>query len=412
MKAIFNFKKFIYLVGLCSILPAIFLFFFPGKIVGISMVQLFLMLFLLSVFLSEKKSVLISIFADRHWVINVFLLLNVITYIRGVLYANSADDWKLLVSDGILSMLFLPYVIICLASKESYWMYFLRFFKKYGFLLCFLLLIPVGRHLGIYDFAHYTSPIYIFILLMPYVNNKLKLMILGISLISFFNDIDVRSNLLNILVSYFLMFSHYINRNIFYKFLIFLRKSFLVLPILFFALGVSGVFNIFKTDQYLNLDSEQKEFVVDSRTGIYTDVILQLYKDKALVYGLGAYGRTETYLSNVNNKSLEDAYREGRPGTESGMLNFFQYAGIIGIIIYMLLFVKSSYLLMYKSNNWLAFILGCWLAFKALFSFIEDKIVFNPNILILFLVFGLAFNKRFRNLKDYELKDELKILLK
>ena len=104
--------------------------------------------------------------------------------------------------------------------------------------------------------------------------------------------------------------------------------------------------------------------LVDSRTSIYEDVFDELNRRNAYLIGLTANGKTQTSLSDISNADFSEIYKNGRPGTESGMLNQIQYGGIIGFICYSVLFIGATYFAIWKSRNRYMILIGLFVSFK------------------------------------------------
>ncbi|WP_405380789.1 hypothetical protein [Maribacter sp. LLG6340-A2] len=342
---------------------------------------------------------------DKDFYIKLFVFYNILILIRGIFDLESYEDVTTLLSRGIPIALFLPFSIY-IGTNLLAVSNLLRIFFYY--LITFSLLLLFSSERNLFDFAHTISPIYIFILVLPYLKKKYKVVVIIVALVSFFNDLTNRSNLLNITIAILIMSSFYLKGIVVFKITKIIRSILLFFPVFFLFLGVFNVFNIFKigdfTSSFVIEDNRgQQDLFVDSRTSIYEDVFYEIDKKNAHLFGLGGSGKTETSLIEANWGDFDVIYKEGRRGTESGMLNYIQWGGALGGLIYFLLFVKSSYLGIYNSKNWLSVMLGLWLAYKALFSFIEDALVFNIYSLFIFIPMGLCFNKKFRGLRNSQI---------
>jgi hypothetical protein len=188
-----------------------------------------------------------------------------------------------------------------------------------------------------------------------------------------------------------------------------LRFVLLSLPPVFLILGLSGIFNVFLIGESLSWvvvdeKKESQDLLIDSRTAIYNDVFGELERQDSFLFGLGASGKTKTSLTDISYADFDVIYKEGRRGTESGMLNYIQWGGIIGGLLYFLLFIKASYLGVYKSKNWFCIMIGLWVAFKGMFSFIEDRNFFSISTIFIFLAISVCMNKKIRSLRDNEIK--------
>ena len=177
-------------------------------------------------------------------------------------------------------------------------------------------------------------------------------------------------------------------------------------------LGVTGIFNVFTIGKLLpeyslkvQKTNTTQDLFVDSRTSIYIDVFTQLKQDDRVFIGLGGVGKTKTSLADIKESNFDKIYKEGRRGTESGMLSLIQTGGLIGGWVYYLVFISSSYFGVYKSKNWLSILFGVWISYKCFFSFIEDPLTFNISSLFLFFTIGICLNRNFRNLTDNEIKE-------
>lgn len=386
-----------------SILPALYYAFFPGKIALITVLCAYPLI--IGAILSLKKQTNKNI--DRALYIKIFIVYNIIVLIRGLMDANSSQDWIVLFSSSIPLILFIHFSIYLGICKASL-IILIRTFLTYGLLLCVLLLF-ITDDPGPLGFAHVISPIYLLILIVPYLGKKFKILILTIALFSFFSDITIRSNLLNITVAFCIAFTFlWRKKKGMLKAVKGLRGVLLILPVLFLVLGVTGVYNVFRIGESFgeimvqNSRGDTDDILVDSRTEIYMDVFSQLKREEAILFGLGASGKTKTFLTDYEDFDI--VYKEGRRGTESGMLNYIQWGGIVGGVIYFLLFVNASYYGIYKSRNWFCVMLGLWVAYKGFFSFIEDPMSFTTGSMFVLVPIGICLSKEFRSMSDQELK--------
>jgi hypothetical protein len=149
--------------------------------------------------------------------------------------------------------------------------------------------------------------------------------------------------------------------------------------------------------------------MVDSRTSIYMDVFSELARQNTFVFGLGGSGKTKTSLTDNSAGDYDKIYKEGRRGTESGMLNYFQWSGIIGAFCYWLLLASASYKAIFKSNNSFFLMLGLFMAFKVLYSFIEDILEPNASTFYIMISIGLCYNYKLRSMNNREMRNVIKL---
>ena len=111
-------------------------------------------------------------------------------------------------------------------------------------------------------------------------------------------------------------------------------------------------------------------------------------------------------------EALGGDFLEGeRPRCEISILNVFTYMGIIGVLLYMSIFIYSSYLAVFRSKNRFLPIIGLFIAFRWLYGWIEDFSLFNSNYMLLWIMIGICISPIFRNMNNYEFKDWLNSLL-
>ena len=404
--SLFNFNKFSIFTVILSLIPALYITIFPGKSALISLICSYPLIFLL--FLHSKKKFLTNF--DSGIYINLFLLYNIVVLLRGFLNATTEQDWIVFLVVDIPIHLFVHFTLFLAFNKNSIisiFSAFLSFGLIIGIIIYFL---PFKYQFG---FPKAVSPVYILILMIPFLSKKFGLFILALAFLSLFSDLESRSNVLNIIVALLIVITYYFkNSHLTHPFIKLIRGVLLITPVVLLILGVFGIFNIFLIGEYLSNDENMEEILVDSRTGIYTDVFTQLKKDNVILFGLGASGKTDTYLLDSKSQDFSEIYNEGRRGTESGMLNYIQWGGVLGGLIYFLLFVKGSYFGIYKSNNWFCVMLGLWVAYKGLFSFIEDRPNFSIDSIFIFFAIGICLNKEIRKFSDVDMKIMFENMLK
>ncbi|NEU10255.1 hypothetical protein GZH53_18170 [Flavihumibacter sp. R14] len=391
--------------AILSIIPAVYFSFYPGKIVLTTIICSYPLI--IGAFLLIHRDLAKNI--EGKVFINLFIAYNIIVLFRGGLDSRSTEDWNVLVSSGVSLTLFIPFSIYIGAHKAALTV-LVRTFLTWGLILCALLFFATDDP-GPLGFTHTISPIYFLILLIPYMESKYRSFIVAIALISFFSDITIRSNLLNILVAFIIMLTFFLRRRPWIlKMFKYSRILILTFPLVFLLLGIAGIFNIFSIGESFDRLSikdgkgRTQDVFIDSRTGIYMDVFSQLESDNSIVFGLGGSGKTKTSLTDNVNADFDTVYKEGRRGTESGMLNYIQWGGMVGGAIYFLLFIVASYYGIHRSRNWFCIMLGLWVAYKGLCSFIEDSMIFSISSIFILVPIGICLSREFRSLGDSEIK--------
>ena len=160
------------------------------------------------------------------------------------------------------------------------------------------------------------------------------------------------------------------------------------------------------------ITDDSRALLTDSRTGIYEDVLGGLKKNNAEMLGLGIDGKVKTSLSDLRDRDYASLYKYGRPSSESGMLNYVQYGGFLGFLTYGLFLICAAFKGVFKSNNRWLMLIGLFVAFKFLYSFIEDAVSFKLTSFYIFMMVGMCYNRRFRAMNDDEVKAYLKLIFK
>lgn len=190
------------------------------------------------------------------------------------------------------------------------------------------------------------------------------------------------------------------------------RLTLFILPFVFFILGVSGIFNIFNMSEYLKgdftstgVDAEgnraEQDLIVDTRTFLYIEVL-----ESAVNNNYWLAGRTPARGNDSDTFgvfAVEVTGRYERLSNEIGLANVFTWTGVIGVILYFLIFFRASYLAVNKSRNIYVKMLGIFVAFRWLYSWIEDINNFSLNYFMLMVMIGLCFSYSFRNMTDSEI---------
>lgn len=75
----------------------------------------------------------------------------------------------------------------------------------------------------------------------------------------------------------------------------------------------------------------------------------------------------------------------------------------MGVVLYFLIFFRASYLAVNRSKNIYIKMLGIFIAFRWLFSWIEDVNNFTVNYFMLMIILGICFSHSFRKMTNNEI---------
>lgn len=339
---------------------------------------------------------------DNMLLVGIYLLWNIACIIRGTFIAEQYWDWKALIGNTLALML--PIVIFSSTNKMVV-QSMLSFFMKYVFPL-FVLFMPFVRT-DAYGF--YLIPISMLILFFPAITKWQKIILLLSTAVIIFADQGARSNIIKFGVPYFLLLLYYLRRFISVKTMEAVRVALFIVPLILFYLGVSGIFNVFNMNEYFKEDimaqgvdqggeRVEQSMTVDTRTFLYEEVL-----GSAIDNDYWLLGRTPARGNDsmtFGPRIAEVTGRYERVTNEIGLANVFTWTGLVGVILYSLIFFRASYLAVNRSRNIYAKMMGIYVAFRWLYSWIEDVNNFSLNYFMLMIMIGLCFSESFRNMKN------------
>ena len=286
----------------------------------------------------------------------------------------------------------------------------LRTWLKYVpfLLICLLPFVPRGA----YHF--FLGPIYIVAFFWPLYSGKWKVIILLLMLLMLGADFTARSQVVK--AGFVLFFSLlYLKRRFVSQALLkWMHWIFYILPLTLLFLGLTGRFNVLEdvfSDESIvvtKIDRDGKvvkeDLSSDTRTFIYIEVISSAIKHDYVWAGrTPARGNDSAFFGTFNAEELKTGLYE-RHSNEAGLPSLFTWLGLIGLILISLIYLRSSYLALYRSNNIYIKILGCFVAFRWGYGWIEDMYGFTPMILGLYMVMAMCLSKTFRRMNDSEMK--------
>lgn len=409
MNKLYRFAKYTIIL---SIIPSVIYSFFPGKIVASTIICSYPLLILLpSIYKNIDKSDLDPLTKK---IFHLFFVSNCIMMAHGFINLNEVQDYMELISNQLIYVFFIPFSLY-FGLNNLLISGLINYYLRYTLPITFLILFNQSDSVGIISFPYLIYPIMFFLLIGPYLNPKSFIIMIIFSLMVMYYYIDRRSVFLNFFITLLIVSTYYYKSYKILSLMKYLRVTFLITPIVFLYLGISDDINVFKvvedyqTVSTLEIGKDGRIATVDSRTSIYQDVLQDIEKKSAYIFGLGFNGKVTTSLGELDG--YEDLFNKGRSNSESAMLNYLQWGGLIGVLSYYLLFWIASYFALFKSKNWFCVMTGLWISFKLTFSFIDDVISFNPSTIFLFMTLGICFNSTIRQMNEIDFKNYIKKLM-
>lgn len=342
---------------------------------------------------------------DNMMIIWLYLLWNAVSILRGIFVAEIYWDWKALTGNAMA--LLMP-VVIFSSTNKMLAQSLLTFYVKYALPL-FLL---IGLIIRTDAFGFYLIPISFLILFLPVFTQRQRFIVLITTAILFIADPAARSNVIKFGVPILLLLVYYFRNVITGKIIEASRLTLLILPIVLLILGVTGVFNVFKINEYIErevtavgLDNEgnrvEMNMVEDTRSFIYEEVLESAINNEYWLLGRTPARGNDSEVFGKFGAELTGRYE--RVENEIGIANIFTWTGLVGVVFYFIIFYRASYLAINRSRNIYAKMLGVYVAFRWLFSWVEDVNSFSLNYFMLMMMIGLCFSYSFRNMTDKEI---------
>ena len=331
----------------------------------------------------------------------LWIVVVVLSSLVGMQYCRDYWDWKMLVGNvfnyAICTAVFLAFSPVVLQQVLS-------FLSKHFFKIFIALILFLSSD-GI---AKLMIPFSLLAIFYSALNQKMRRYVWAGLLITLIFGFDSRSDVLKYL--FCMLIGLFSQRH---DIIGYIRKFYWIfyfLPILLFILAAKGTFNVFNIEESLAVSeiNASRINMADTRTELYKDVIsTSIDRGTVLLGNTPARGYYSNWVINVDDKSdkLGDIHYGERGSTESGVLNVFLYFGIIGVLIYMLLFWNASYLGIFKSNNIYCPIIGLYVSFRFMVGWIEDFTRFDLNMFLLWVMIGICYSPYFREMTDENIEE-------
>lgn len=332
----------------------------------------------------------------------IWILWNIFSIFRGFLLAEDYWDLKFL----ILSSITFSLISIAFFYGENLY-YACKVFKitlKYLFPLGFLL-IPLTLVTNEELYSRLMIPVHLFILFIPFLKIKHRIFIFAVTAVSILLVIGFRSNIIKIAFSILLLIIFYFRNYIPLLGYQILHIVIFLIPIFFVTLALTSNYNILieasQKEGYTTTNKEGKEenLVADTRTFLYEEVLSNFIYTGNWLLGEGAAGSYKSDRFYNTGGAIDDK----RYSSEVGILNVLLKNGIVGVVIYFLLLFIASFIAINYSNNTLSKLLGLFIGFRWLYSFLEEFTQFDLNFLFFWIVIGLISSESFRKMNNKEI---------
>ena len=338
--------------------------------------------------------------------INLYIVWIIFGFFHGLFMSDNYWDWKVLIDNTLMLLLI---ILSYVATNEEVVRIIITNYLKFA-LPFFFLFAPFIYSMS---FGEYLAPMSFLLFFLPVMKFKNKVFIIFFVLFVIISDLTARSNVVKFGAPIILLSIYYLRFIIPQIFLEILRWFLMLIPIVLFYLAIAGIFNPFDMDNYVSGEHTEtkkdragnevtESLTADTRTFLYQEVI-----NSARIHNSWIIGRSQ---ARGNDTEAFGDWAEGitgrreRSNNEVAILNIFNWFGIIGILIYFIVFSSASHLAIMHSNNIFSKMLGIFIAFRWTYLWVEDFHAFNLNNAMLFIMIGLCISRSFRSLSNEDVK--------
>jgi len=343
------------------------------------------------------------------WPVKLFLLWNIISIIRGLFVADNYWEWKHLTDTSL--MLLIPLTIYIFTNKFLV-QQILKLWFKFG-LIVFFIFMPFVIHS--YFYGRYLTPILLLLLLFSSISFRWKVIAVFFTAIVLSAGFDSRSDLIRYSIAISFGMLYYFRMLVSQVIFKILHSILMILPIILLILAITNIFNIFKMDSYIEGDHsimskdsgklQKSSLTSDTRTFIYIENIKSAVKNNYLLIGrTPANGYDSMYFGNHLKFELGTGKMQ-RFSSEVAILNIFTWNGLVGVVLYFLVFLVATYLAIYRSNSFFMRIIGLFVSYKWLYAFVEDFTWFDMQYTFLWILIAMCYSVEFRKMNDEEFKE-------
>lgn len=340
--------------------------------------------------------------------LNLYLIWSIICCIRGLWSFQGYIEFRHLVY-GFFAVI--SPILIILFNKPSFISYFYKFWIKYA-ITAFLIFFY--WQVGITQF--YLSPILLLFCFYPLFPKKKKIIIILLIIIWCYNSgFEERAQLIKGFVSFIIGCLAIYSENLPTKLLKLGHFLGYFTVIVIFLYALTDFTNLISGKQSPYEINLGKNINVDSRSLLYLDVIESSIKHDYIIQGrTPARGHDIIYSGPLfyrEDDDLNDFSRNERHFDEMLFGNIYTWEGLIGVLLLSCVYFKATYLAVYRSKNKYIKLLGCFIAFRWSFGWIEDPIEFNISTISLCCMIGMCYSSGIRNMNNFQFKQWIRTII-
>lgn len=347
----------------------------------------------------------------QYKLLNYWLIWVAFCILHGAFVAENYWEWKQLINNGL--SLFIP-LFLWLFSKPWLTQYIYTRWYKYG-LLAFMLFF--SWTVGFTQF--YLSPLLLLFCFFTLYRKKYAWVILFVGLYyALVHAEEGRAQFIKGVAALLMGVGCYFSYKIPYKLIKIGHLMAYLSTVLLFTIIIPDSSNMMlgniSEDEAVDNNKERNNLNKDTRSLIFYDVYKSAVdNDYWLIGHTPARGNevSLSYLLYPEQYNEQFFNKNERPRNEMLHLNIFTWTGLVGFILYSILYVRASWLAVYRSNNRYISLLGCFVAFRWSFGWIEDTNDFSISDIALWTMIAMCYSPYFREMNAIQFKNWLRGLL-
>lgn len=305
--------------------------------------------------------------------------------------------------------LMLPLVVYAFSDEEINQ----RVCKMWNFWMVPVFVILFVWNLSPMVYHFLLWPIFFYAIFAKYLPYRWLIAVSVLFFIMLSFGILARAQAIKVVMSIALSLAFFMSGVITEKCLKLLHWFFYVAPIVLLYLGLTGQYNVFE-----DLATREGEYVAyeegddgemvevdasdDTRTFIYYEVVSSAILNDYIWAGrTPARGNDSETFGKVIAKET-GVNRWERPANEMCHPNIFTWLGMIGVILYSLIYLSASWMAIYRSRSFALKVLGCFVAFHWAVGWFEDMNRFSVDNIFLWMCIAMCLSGRFRDMEEAE----------
>lgn len=352
-----------------------------------------------------KKTFNPDIQSKDYFFVKCFLVWAFVGAVRGVFIADNYWEFKNMIG-GILCCLLPAMTFVCCPNVLQKFYRLWVLFCIPAFFLFYLWTVTPG------EVNFYLGPVFVIGCFLPYMPKKWKFIIGFLLLFMLVADLGGRSQVIKAALAFgfslLCVFRRFVTNGV----LRFVHWLCYITAIVLVTLGITGTFNIF-TDmasnegkyvekKMVNGKMIEDDLSADTRTFIYVEVLQSALRHDYVLCGRSlARGNDNEYFGVFFAEDLKTGKYE-RYQNELCHLNIFTWLGLIGVVLYSLIYLMSSYLAVYRSKSYFLKLIGIFIAFHWAYGWVEDTTKFDILNISLWSTIGMGLSSKFRRMTNTE----------